>query len=465
MLSTRRVLLVNPSPLYAADRAAGGVNMLPGLVSLFSYLRAHRAEVDVLDLHVELRTPRTSADAPGVASESASRVLARDFDLLAISCNSSFHYLGALDLAVAVRAADDSVPIVVGGCHATAVPEDFLFPDSPFDVVVRGDGEVELLDLARTLVRRPPQPEVRVARSLPLDEAFVDLTGYPYWKPRPHVIQFPLSRGCPFTCAFCAGADRAAWRSFPPAAALEVVRQMLAADPEVIGFSDACFGLRSAWRREFLEGLVALAPAVAVNLETRVEFLAGTDLDLLSRLDAQVDLGVETASPRMAEVMGKASDGVAYVRRARRVIAELGSRHIATHVYLLLNHPGEDVTSLGETVAFAGELADRAGELSAFATAHSFMHLPGTEVARRIDYWQQQGVTIGHPFWWRERTAQGALADDVRTRVPEEHVRAAMDLLLQERGRAISGIPIDARMTWRRVRAPLKLGTSAPVTN
>ena len=41
--------------------------------------------------------------------------LAKEFDLLAVSCNSSFHYLGAVDIATRVRAADAGVVIVASG--------------------------------------------------------------------------------------------------------------------------------------------------------------------------------------------------------------------------------------------------------------------------------------------------------------------------------------------------------------
>ncbi len=130
--------------------------MPPSLVSLFSFLVAHGVPVEVLDLHLELGSPRTLEAVSNIAAESAALVLRRDFDLLAISCNSSFHYLGAVDLARRVRAADGTVSIVVGGCHASAAPEDFLGAASPFDYVVTGEGELALLELARS--RRASQP-------------------------------------------------------------------------------------------------------------------------------------------------------------------------------------------------------------------------------------------------------------------------------------------------------------------
>lgn len=456
MREPRRILLVNPVPLFAAGRAGASSRLQPGLVSIFSYLDAHGVPVGVLDLQVELTAPTTVDAAASSAAVALEMVLALDFDLLAISCNSSFHYLASLDLAAGVRAADLDMPIVVGGCHATAAPEDFTGVGSPFDIVVRGEGELELLELARTLDRRPTTPTVVAGRTLPLDRVYADFAGYPYWRARPHRLSFPLSRGCPFSCTFCAGAERSTWRAYEPREALSLVRAMIDMRPEVLSLSDACFGLNPAWRRAVLEGIAELAPSQAIEFETRVEGLGDEDVELLSGLDVLVALGIETSTPRMAEVMGKARDGAAYLSRAFQVLKTLGRRQIPTHVFLLLNHPGETYETLAETIAFAQRLADDP-HWCAYATAHQVMLFPGTALARDRASWAERGVVFGHPRWWHEREKQGPLADDIRGVVARQDVAAAERELLHIRARAIAAMPAEARLTWRRVRAPLRI--------
>jgi radical SAM superfamily enzyme YgiQ (UPF0313 family) len=452
----RRILLVNPVPLYASGRAGAASRLQPGLVSMFSYLSAHGVPVDVLDLHVDLTPPQAAGAAGRTAAEALKMILARDFDLLAVSCNSSFHYLGAADLAAGVRAADPDVPIVVGGCHATAAPEDFTGQGSPFDVVVQGEGELELLELARTLDRRPSTPRVVAGRPLPLDRVFADFAGYPYWTERPHKLTFPLSRGCPFSCTFCAGAERDTWRAYRPREAVSLVRTMITLEPEVLSFSDACFGLNAAWRRTVLAGIAQLHPSQVIEFETRVEGVTDADADLLSGLDVLIGMGIETGSPRMAEIMRKAGDGEAYMSRSLQALAALGRRRVPTHVFLLVNHPGETTATLAETMGFAERLAADA-DLCAYATGHQVMLFPGTALAREAASWVERGVVFGHPHWWREREDQSSLADDIRGEVPRNEVAAAEHLLLEVRARAIAAMPASARMTWRRVRAPLRI--------
>jgi radical SAM superfamily enzyme YgiQ (UPF0313 family) len=456
MARSRRILLVNPLPLYAAGRAGASSRMQPGLVSIFSYLSAHRVVIDVLDLQVELAVPESANGVAATTAAALEKVLARDFDLLAVSCNSSFHYLGARDLAEGVRAADRDLPIVVGGCHATAAPEDFAGDRSPFDIVVRGEGEVELLRLARTLARRPSAPRVVDGPSLPLDRVHADFAGYPYWAERPHKLSFPLSRGCPFKCAFCAGAERASWRAYRPRDAVALIRAMSDLNPEVLSISDACFGLNAAWRRAVLQGVAELAPPQAIEFETRVEGISDAEVDLLGDLDVLVGLGIETGSARMAETMVKARDGNAYLAKAIGALTSLGRRAVPTHVFLLLNHPGETPATLAETVAFATRLADDHG-LCAYATPHQVMVFPGTALARDAVAWKQRGVVFGHERWWHVRADQGPLADDIRGEVDREDVMAAERELLRVRARAIAAMPAPARLTWRRIRAPLRL--------
>jgi radical SAM superfamily enzyme YgiQ (UPF0313 family) len=54
------------------------------------------------------------------------------------------------------RAVKDTVPgtpVFVGGHHASLIPGDFLFPGSPVDAVVIGEGEWTGLELADALER------------------------------------------------------------------------------------------------------------------------------------------------------------------------------------------------------------------------------------------------------------------------------------------------------------------------
>ena len=119
-------------------------------------------------------------------------------DLIGISTFTTANAARGYELAQRYRA--QGIPIVIGGAHASAMPEEALrFADS----VVVGEGETVwptiLSDVKRGALQR------RYASSLP------DLTGLPTgrpwhlletWRyPAPLVVQ--TTRGCPVGCEFC----------------------------------------------------------------------------------------------------------------------------------------------------------------------------------------------------------------------------------------------------------------------
>lgn len=114
--------------------------------------------------------------------------------------------------------------VFVGGHHASLIPGDFLFPASPVDAVVIGEGEVTAVELADALERgddpgsirgvmtlanrakgfqpRPYSPDLD---ALPLPDRRLSQR---YRRRYHHGFSTPsasveTSRGCPFDCNFC----------------------------------------------------------------------------------------------------------------------------------------------------------------------------------------------------------------------------------------------------------------------
>ncbi len=71
---------------------------------------------------------------------------------------SQIHY--GLEFARKIRASDPTIPIVWGGVHPTLLPEQTA-SSALVDVVVRGEGESTIVDLARKLKARQPLDSVR----------------------------------------------------------------------------------------------------------------------------------------------------------------------------------------------------------------------------------------------------------------------------------------------------------------
>ena len=112
-----------------------------------------------------------------------------------------------------------NIPVIVGGPQATALNEVFLV-ESFCDVIVRGEGELTMLELAHHFldkagkledingiafinqgkyVVRPPQPLIENLDALPFINAKYSLN-HDFRQEHSSIM---TGRGCPFQCAFC----------------------------------------------------------------------------------------------------------------------------------------------------------------------------------------------------------------------------------------------------------------------
>jgi radical SAM superfamily enzyme YgiQ (UPF0313 family) len=124
-------------------------------------------------------------------------VLPMEFDLVAISSLSA--QIGeAYELADRYRAL--GVPLVMGGLHVTAVPDEAA---RHADAVVIGEGESVWLDLLDDAQAHALEPFYKADGRFSLDEApmpayeLLDIEKY-------NRLTVQTSRGCPFQCEFCA---------------------------------------------------------------------------------------------------------------------------------------------------------------------------------------------------------------------------------------------------------------------
>jgi hopanoid C-3 methylase len=191
-----RILLVEPLGL----EAVGGA------------LKLHQHDVRLVDLRL---------DSPRVLGAHL-----RSFRPagVGISCGFTTDVYSTLHTARLVREILPQATIFVGGHHASLIPGDLLFPGSPVDAVVVGEGEWAGLDLVDALERGDdPQSVPAVATlanlhtgirqrsysnsldDLPLPDRHLTRR-YRRWYH--HGFDTPsaaveTSRGCPFDCNFC----------------------------------------------------------------------------------------------------------------------------------------------------------------------------------------------------------------------------------------------------------------------
>ncbi len=396
------MLLISPGIIKWTDADFG----LPHLVSMGGLLqRELDLRVEILDLAYE--------GGDHLALERTMDELG-PYLLIGVSCYSSFDYMRVMGLGRFIKDLYPEVPLVTGGYHASALPDDLVFDGSPFDAAVVGEGELPLLEMAQTALgggeleqRYGPDP-VEDLDWLPPYQWDLLARYWPRAGSLGRKLQLYLSRGCPHRCTFCMerakGTDR--WRALSPDRALDELHR-LARRTDLSGWlvniADPLFGLRRGWRREVLQRVAdeGLAPRQFWTL-TRADGLEEEDVRLLARARVSIGVGVESGSPRMLRLMRKTSQPEQYLESLQR-LARWSNRHrLSWAANVVVGHPGETEQSMEQTLAFVSGLFDAAPRTSGWLSVDPFRLYPGSHVHVRMeDYSRQHGARFFHPRWWR----------------------------------------------------------------
>ncbi len=412
MSRTPAVLLISPGIVRWTDMDFG----LPHLVALGGWLREKLGvRVEILDLNYE-----------GGDQQRLARTLDElgPFVCIGISAYSSFDLLRVHGLAKFLKQRYPDAPIVGGGYHASALPNDLLGEQSAFDAVVIGEGELPFQRIVSHLLgggtlSDPPADSVRIGPKIWGSERVENMDDLPpyawdlldrYW-PRAtdlgRKLQIYLSRGCPYHCTFCMERSKSgySWRGFAPERAVNELER-LAARTEigrwVVNIADPLFGFHRKWRREVLEGILKakIVPRQFWTL-TRSDDLDETDVSLLAKGRFSIGIGMESGSPAMLEIMQKGNQPARYLDALRR-LARLSRVHgLSWAANVIVGHPGETMQSMQETHAFVRELFLSAKETCGWVSIDPFRLYPGAAVYEQRSLWEaRHGAKFHHPRWW-----------------------------------------------------------------
>ncbi len=259
-----------------------------GLECVSAALQLHDHDVEILDLRLERR-----------------RTLGRHLRdrgpaMVGISCGFTTDVYTTLDTALEVKSVSPGAHVVVGGHHASLVPGDFLFPGSPVDSVVIGEGEWTALELADALERGDdpggvPGVMTRTNRAdgferrelsrnlddLPLPDRRATLR---YRRRYHHGFAAPsacveTTRGCPFDCNFCSiwvFFQRRARRFSPERVAEDIAQVKALGEDHVFFTDDIAFLQRDAYER-LGERIRASGLELHYSCETRADLVVKYD--------------------------------------------------------------------------------------------------------------------------------------------------------------------------------------------
>ena len=400
-MKKQTLVLLYPGDFYSMEWGRF-LPLKPHMVYIHSYLKSY-FDVTVIDLENEFNRPKDDTSLAEFKEKSLKRLLALDTDILSISCWSSLNYLASVFFATAYKEKNPGTTIVVGGYHPTFVPEDFMYENTPFDHVITGEIQNMLPALG--------MEKGSLTNTYEVEPGFSD---YPYYDHQGTIGLF-LGSGCPFNCRYCMEYKRK-WSSLSVEAAVSRIVEADRTLPlKYITIFDACFGLDRSWKRDFLAELVRQNLDLYFWLETRVDLIDETDINLLSKLKVKMDLGIDSLSETMLGIMGKSAAPKQYLEDFIRVSKGFSSKKILHDSYIILDHPGETQETWNEFKAFFfSRVEPELGNGYLRVKYQRFSYYPGNHIYNNREIYEKKyGFKVMHPHWWKEQDGHYHLSRDI----------------------------------------------------
>ena len=307
-------------------------------------------------------------------------------DIAAFSVTTGLHHW-AVKIAEHIKKVTPQVITVVGGHHATYLPEIALEPS--IDFAIRGEAEEAFVRFIDAVPIENPEKLPNLAwaqngslKTTDLLPLVVDLdslgmpdrdlypTNYKYfaWNP---AKMFLTSRGCPFNCLYCYGSlfkklytGKGPVLRFRSHEAildeLKTTRQKY--NLPIITFEDSTFNADKKWLLEFL---VKYGHEIDLpfNCQLRIELVDKETAQALARSGCfRACIGVETGSEKLRKMIGKSisNDDI------RHGVTYLKESGIKIEASVMFGIPEETTAEALHTIQFLRELGTEFSRVSLF---------------------------------------------------------------------------------------------------
>lgn len=389
-----KILLVHPHIAmelqYGTKYQWAGAVLPPlGILYVAGVLEKEGFDVEVLD-----------ANADEVNAEGVVKFVGEKNPMILGMTGTSLSFGENIKIATQIKELHPDITIVLGGVHAQGDPKGALSYGC-FDFVVPDEGEITMLDLARTLESGGDVENVKglfyykdgEPYSTGKGELVDDLDELPFparhllgditryhqkafgYRYKPHTTMF-TQRGCPFRCVFCSSSKqfREIFDKKIRAHSVDYVRREIQHLQDNWGireiyFADDTFNLKKKRVHELCDMIIEHFPKLKWSCNFEANICDEELIDHMRRAGCWlIQMGVETGN---AEIMKTIDKGITLeqVRLATDMAARAG---MAIKTSFIIGNPGETKETIAETIQFAKSLPVH------YVTFSMMAPLPGT---------------------------------------------------------------------------------------
>ena len=374
----RKVLLVvPPQPKIVDVKQVGSKWPRIGLAYIAAYLRECGVTVKILDC---------KAEDIGI-EEAKAEIAGFQPDIVGVSAFTE-EILEAARVCQAAKESNEDIITVIGGPHASAIPEQTLIEFQDIDIAVYGEGEETLwnivemkqnADLAKIAGIAYRSSDERIIRNQPrtlFKDKDIDSLPYPAWDLFPlnnyrgittmglgekgfsRILELPVlsARGCPYNCNFCYKIyGRSVRFRYHEKVIDEIEFDMDNYGATQFLFVEGTFGINRRHCIDLCKEIIErkLNEKIKWVVETRVDLVTEELLRLMKQAGCVlVSFGIESGDSQILEKSGK---GI-IKEQVRKAVAAAKKIGLPLECFFIIGHPNETRESIRRTIDFAKEL-------------------------------------------------------------------------------------------------------------
>jgi anaerobic magnesium-protoporphyrin IX monomethyl ester cyclase len=388
--STRVVTLIAPPIYFSKNSYSTPLTMPLGLAYLAAVLEKAHYRVKIVDCPGSdannlYYTPNGRFKVQGLDERRSIDLIDRETDIIGVSIMFSQEWPQVRDYISRIRQAFPHAKIIVGGEHPTAMPEYTLRDCPAIDYLVRGEGELTLLEVVYRLrsgkpiqgvsgvayladgnfFQRPLSPRLSDIKKMPWPSwHLIDVE--PYFQPNFTMgishgrnIAMLATRGCPYQCTFCSNPSMWTTRYvMRPVGDVvdEIVDHIKKYRANSIDFYDLTAIVKRDWILQFIAELEHRDIHISWQLPsgTRSESLDEEVIKGLARTGCEfLVYAPESGSQRTLEMIKKRVN----LKNLQRSIAIAVKNGITTKVNFIIGFPFESRIDIFRTLCFVWKLA------------------------------------------------------------------------------------------------------------